>query len=300
MGLDATQDLFSNLNGPLAPNFPLLDVNEWVFTNHLHHNHASGTIHAGSLPIPESTDLGSRPTTESPTARLTPCELPQEQIPPSDSGINLTMSHSGHDCSRGAHEILRNLSFLNVSKSESTPSSGAPSTAAASSSERGAIANQVPLDDVLRLNYEARERLSALLACSCAKSSDLALVHAAIISRVLMWYQKAAGGTQGASGSDGAVQDDTLNMLAVTPVKMAIGTFEVDDVRIQTAWKMQLLSGEMKRAGRLIDQFLAPNSGGEAGVNSVDGLYRSLHAWLSAEHSRIMHQMTLKLQELNN
>ena len=92
--------------------------------------------------------------------------------------------------------------------------------------------------------------------------------------------------------------------LAVVPAKMAVGTFDVDDLRVQTALKIQLLSGEIKRAGRLIDQFASHNSGqcmnDEHTFGGISSLYQSLDSWLRDEHSRIANMMRSKLRELNS
>lgn len=91
----------------------------------------------------------------------------------------------------------------------------------------------------------------------------------------------------------------------VAPAKMAIGTFDIDDMRVQTALNIQLLSGEMRRAGRLIDQFALHNFDGQCVTNQytpggLHSLYQSLDAWLRSEHSRIANMMKAKLRELNN
>ncbi|KAL9028147.1 MAG: hypothetical protein Q9196_003440 [Gyalolechia fulgens] len=91
----------------------------------------------------------------------------------------------------------------------------------------------------------------------------------------------------------------------VAPAKMAIGTFDIDDTRVQTALKIQLLSGEMRRAGCLIEQFALRNVDGQcmtgehARLSGVHGLYRSVDAWLRGEHTRIAGMMKAKLKELN-
>ncbi|KAI4180809.1 MAG: hypothetical protein L6R41_007010 [Letrouitia leprolyta] len=92
---------------------------------------------------------------------------------------------------------------------------------------------------------------------------------------------------------------------SVAPAKMAIGTFDIDDTRVQTALKIQLLSGEMRRAGRLIEQFAGRNmegqcvTGDHARFGGVHSLYRSLDAWLRCEHARIAERMKSRLGELN-
>ena len=91
----------------------------------------------------------------------------------------------------------------------------------------------------------------------------------------------------------------------VAPAKMAIGTFNIDDLPVQTALKIQLLSGEMRRAGRLIDQFALHYFDGQCVTDAytssdVHSLYQSLDVWLRSEHSRIANMMKAKLRELNS
>lgn len=109
-------------------------------------------------------------------------------------------------------------------------------------------------------------------------------------------YTSSASGTSPLSQSAG---------LAVAPTKMAIGTFNVDDLHVQTALKIQLLLGEMRRAGRLIELFITShNTGGECLTDKsthggIESLYINLDSWLKGEHSTISNMMRLKLRELS-
>ena len=259
-------------------------------------------------------------------------------------------SSKGHDCFREAYEILGSLSFHSLNDAHSiSKSPPPPPPTPGSASTTANAANLVPLDQVLRLNREASERLGHLLTCSCAGFPQLTMLYASIISQVLIWYQHAAGCPQSVSSSPAAIELDTASHFlsvtgytsssgsgpwggsstwsstvpntssagdpttprlmrpstgfAVMPAKMAIGTFDVDDLREQTALKIQLLSGEMRRAGHLISQFTLHNSGhclsNEYTFGGVNSLYQSLDAWLRGEHSRIANMMRSKLRELN-
>ena len=262
-----------------------------------------------------------------------------------DSNLSSPLANKGHDCSREAHAILESLSFPRPDKAHliSQPSPGSASTTAST-------ADRVPLDHILCLNREASERLGPLLTCACAESPYLALLYASIISRILIWYQQAAGCTPSASwnptamirdtgsqhvslteslpnsssssgvgssawsstaasrfGSGGAISTPTLTqstIVGVTPTKMALGTFSVDDLRVQTALKIQLVSGELRRAGHLIDQFASHNSGGrnladEYSYSGVNSLYESLKSWFRREHLRITNLIKSNLRDLN-
>lgn len=293
-----------------------------------------------------SPDLERYPT---PAAQTKASQTQVDERVHFDSTLKSPAGRKSHDCSREAYDILGSLSFLTLNKAHSMSQSSLGSTSMTSSD-----ANQVPLDHVLCLNREASERLGRLLNCSCARSPHLALLYASIISRVLIWYQQAAGYAHKVSCNSTAMTVDTaphyvsLNgsstvssprsrsesgggsstwssttastfstggststptstrstELAVTPATMAIGTFNVDDLRVQTALKIQVLSSEMARAGRLIDQFTAHISSGqyltdEYSFGGADNLYQGLDSWLRSENSRIANMMKSKLRELN-
>ncbi|KAL8786125.1 MAG: hypothetical protein Q9213_002991 [Squamulea squamosa] len=105
----------------------------------------------------------------------------------------------------------------------------------------------------------------------------------------------------------GGNENSPASMLAPEPVasaKMAIGSFDIDDLRVQSALKIQLLSGEVKRVGHLIDQFALHSLEGHCMPDQytstgVDGLYQSLDTWLRSEHSRIANMIKAKLREYN-
>ena len=231
-----------------------------------------------------------------------------------------------HDCSREANDILCSLSLLHLNKK-----SGLPGSASSYASTTASITNRVPFDHILRLNRESSERLGRLLACHCARWPHQALLYASIISLVLSWYEEAADYTHKASytpvdtaadiassrESQSGCQSpwsttvvDTLNLeglriptetqamaLAVAPTHMALGSFKIDDEQVQCALRIQVLLGEVKRTGSLIDLYRSSSGVNESTFGSVDGLYTSLSSWLRKEHSRIADDMRSRLME---
>ena len=246
----------------------------------------------------------------------------------------------GQDCFREAYRVLGSLISHGLNSAQSL--SGVSIDSASTTST---TANQASFDHVLRINREASERLNRMLISSTTRSPHLGLLYASIISQVLLRYQQASDCTENASwtptamslnlpshnmpltgsppssdsgsGGGSATWSSTAARstptsthspgLDGTPAKMTIGTFNVDDLRVQTAMKIQLLLGEMRRAGGLIDQFTSQNSSDRCftddytfgGVNSLNGLYRHLDSWLRGEHTRIANMMRSKLGELN-
>ncbi|KAL9069424.1 MAG: hypothetical protein Q9157_006162 [Trypethelium eluteriae] len=291
--------LFSDL----PPALSSLDFDECALIDHLDGSLLSTGLQLEPVSTPGSPSLTSYSST--PTTQPTAAPSLAGQSPPPDNASIPPVGLRGHDCPREAYEILGSLSFQ-ISEVQSIPSSGTASTS-----------NAVPLDHVLRLNREVSERLDRLLTCSCARTPHLALLYASIISRVLIWYQQAAGSLQSSPGSPTTATSTSCTdhartpaastqstSIAVIPAKMAIGTFNVDDLRVQTALKIQLLSGEMKRAGRLIDQFSSHQFAGLSLTNGstfggVDSLSQSLDSWLRSEHFRIAYMMRSRLGELN-
>lgn len=323
--------LQSNLFGSLPPDFTSPDFDDGL---------------SSSMDIGPVATLGS-PELEDNSTLVAQTESFQTQAGDSIciDGSSLTPTGSkDHDCFREAYDILGSLPFHSFDNAHSI-SQSPPGSASTTTS----TADRVPLDHALHLHREASERLSRLLTCICARSPHLTMLYASIISRVLNWYQQAAGCTQSASwssasmtlnatshhpsvigstlnsgsgidesstwpstaaatfgtdGTEGALTLTRTTELTVAPAKMAIGTFNVDDLRVQTALKIQLISGEMRRAGRLIDLFSSYNSGGKYLTNEytsggVESLYQGLDSWLRGEHSRIANTMRLKLRELN-
>ncbi|KAI7974929.1 hypothetical protein EIK77_001682 [Talaromyces pinophilus] len=113
--------------------------------------------------------------------------------------------------------------------------------------------------------------------------------------------------TSGSTKTTSSTMAQSSN-LTVTPAKMAVGVFNVDDQRVQTAVNIQLVLGEMRRTECLIDQFTSREFGGAQHLlddeestfgGAVDNLCRSLDSWLRAEHSRIVNIMRSQLRRLN-
>ena len=324
MDMSAPEAAHGDLFRPLLPNYGSLDFDDGFFSD-------METRPITALATPES-ECFATPVVQNDAS---PNPIDERR------NLNSTLSrHSkDHDCFHEAYEILGSLSSHHLnhahSISDSPPTPGSVSTTSTTHN-----VNRVPLDHLLRINREALERLDSLLTCSCARSPQLTMLCASIISQVLTWYQQAAGCMENASWipadmsldlspaavphrmslsasasgvvpstwsssttsalkAGGGKSTSTLMHLSgsITPTKMAIGSFDIDDLRVQTALKVQLLIGEMRRVARLIDQFTLHNFDGRCDEYS---LYQSLDAWLRNEHSRIGNMMKEKLREINH
>jgi len=226
-------------------------------------------------------------------------------VPPA-TGPTASIRKDSHSCPRESYEIFRDLicpsPFLHAPDSNSSP----------------VVA---PLDEVLQFTKTAIDRLSRVLKCDCANSGHRAMVHASIVSRILIWYQQAAGWTgssawrtrpsesassdseffaESASKSPSAPCDTASVSLAkatgfaVDHVPLSLGIFMIEDENVQAAFRNQLVLSELKRAAGLIDLFIAQDS-----THDVGGLYRHLGTWLKTEHERTVEILNQRLRTLN-
>ena len=222
-------------------------------------------------------------------------------------------SHESHSCPRESYEILADSVCL-------SPSLHAPVASSDTVSAQ--------LDHVLQFNKKAIDRLSRVLECPCAKSGHRVMVHASIISRILIWYQQAVGWTDNsswgprtsaspqpstspnmsssspisktASGTNSTSQPTFTQStgFAVADMPVSVGVFNIEDQSLQAAFRHQLVLSELKKAASLIDLFTSQGSA-ESCASSVAGLSSYLGAWLRSEHSKIVRILRSRLSALN-
>ncbi|KAJ5953298.1 Aflatoxin biosynthesis regulatory protein [Penicillium verhagenii] len=227
---------------------------------------------------------------------------------------SLTSNRVGdHACLPRLHEILEYLPALDSKRTEYEASPPTTSTATKESHPQ-----VMPLDLILQLNRKATEGLFPLVTCSCTRLPHVALLYASIISQILAWYQRAAGCTQTkppSSASTTATEKLTFEgngigngtpaitspsvEITVIPSTMTIGTYNVEDQRLQTAMKICLLLGEMKRVKCLMDQLRSQTDALESMITGVEEVFRSVNSWLGRDYLRIFDMMQSKLRELN-
>ena len=338
LGVDPMGGFYRDLSGAgFSAELPEIDFSDWATLTEDHlpqenlppqgargtsltsYGSSSSTVAATTsyptpaTPRPSETPRSSRRNSTTSTVHTANSGRTPIPIAPANAVATAAAATSlgPHDCSLEAYDILRSLC-------------AGPSPSPDASSKPGSV----PLDHVLRLNRVASERLGRLLTCQCARSPHLALLYASVILRILDWYQQAAdcaptptasiwSGSTGSPSSSSTMALDSTSPTPhhhqghgagggnVVPVKMAIGSFNVDDLRVQNALKLQLLSGELRRAGRLIDQLGGQYSGGlrlsdhRFPYGGIDNLYQSLDSWLRGEHSRVSNMMRSKLKEFN-
>jgi aflatoxin regulatory protein/Zn(2)-Cys(6) binuclear cluster domain-containing protein len=255
----------------------------------------------------EPENLGLLSTPKSPATETRPSASATQFM----GSVNTNSIHRApHSCPRESYEIFRDLICP-------SPYLHAP--------EAYEDTVSAQLDQVLHFTSNAIDRLTQLLNCSCAKSGHRAMVHASIVSRILIWYQQAAGWTySGSRGlrstalafpppssgeassspwSPGAAtgENRTVSLtlaqstgFVVTPVPLSVGSFSVEDQNMQVAFRNQLVLSELKKTAQLIDLFSSQDSN-----DSCAGLYSYLGAWLRSEHSRIVNVLLSRISSIN-
>lgn len=267
-------------------------------------------------------------------------EVPSS-ILPLDTSKSTEESHS---CARDSYEIFRDL--ICPSPTLHAPESNSSTVSA-------------QLDQVLQFNRKAIERLThvsivfpewnssflspyhhrseltpqQVLQCPCAKSGHRAMVHASIISRILIWYQQAAGWTGSSSwgprppvlvnssksSSESSLLSprsprrtspersttDTFSLaqatgFSVEHASVMIGDFSIEDQNVQGAFRNQLVLSELKKTANLITIFISitPDPD-EVSLGGLTGLYQNLGIWLQGEYSRTVSILKSRLKVLN-
>jgi hypothetical protein len=213
---------------------------------------------------------------------------------PSGESISEAAEFRRHACSLEANDILRKLAL---------PDPFAEITS---------ITILPAVDGVLQANRCAIDSLSRLLECPCSRVPHHVMLHASIISKILMAYQDAAGCVTSTSWKTAIPGDDpsvsTLESSASSPrmttstdvssctnsngsiimeLPFTVGTFSVEEPCVQLAFRNQLIGHELKRVGKLIEQFASTPSSKDQ-PSKVGGLHQTLAAWLQEEHSTTM------------
>lgn len=159
------------------------------------------------------------------------------------------------------------------------------------------------------------------------------MVHASIVSRILIWYQQAAGWTGSSSwgprphievASPKSSAESSLssplspcrtssNLSTTEPLSLVqatgfsvehasvtIGDFNIEDQNMQGAFRNQLVLSELKKTANLIEIFISITpASGESSVGGLSGLYQSLGMWLQGEYSSTVSILRSRLKVLN-
>ncbi|KAF4336140.1 fusarubin cluster-transcription factor [Fusarium beomiforme] len=151
-----------------------------------------------------------------------------------------------HDCEALALKLLRSL-HCNPNTDQNTckqPSPSPPNQTCSTPS----------IDTVLSINKAALTNLIPLLKCHCARNPHIAMLHSAILSKVIFWYRVAVTARYHADGVE------------LRPMKIQLGMLDLDDEDQATLQRTVVLR-ELRKAEKVMETFDS-FSGGHDGVPS--------------------------------
>ncbi|KAF2033032.1 hypothetical protein EK21DRAFT_98590 [Setomelanomma holmii] len=157
------------------------------------------------------------------------------------------------------------------------------------------------LDNVLSITRLAVQSVMQLLSCPCSSDPHLAMLYSSITSKLLTWYQIAAGVNVSATspstpglGLDSSPTSSGFSSPLATPLSDISGSFSNVNVQFQALQfgvyqfdeaeqqrlRRQVVLRELKNCSQLVEA-LANWSG--AGAEQGEFLYDVLGAWLKSE-----------------
>ncbi|WZH41930.1 Fusarubin cluster-transcription factor [Fusarium acuminatum] len=98
------------------------------------------------------------------------------------------------------------------------------------------------IDTVLSVNKAALANLTPLLKCPCGRNPHIAMLHSAILSKVIFWYRVAVTARYHSEGVE------------LRPMKIQLGMLDLDDEDQATLQRAVLLR-ELRKAEKVMDTF---------------------------------------------
>jgi hypothetical protein len=183
------------------------------------------------------------------------------------------------------------------------------------------------LDSVLSTTKSAVQNVVQLLACPCSSDPHLAMLYSSIASKILAWYQIAAGlkdvsthppaldacstpslssstWSSPALSSSSTFSDfssplptpsPTNTTFNIKPQPLKIGLFEFD-AEDQENLRRQVVLKELKKSGAMIEALANWSSEGES--EQAEFLYDVLGAWLKSELYKTLREVEGEEAEL--
>jgi len=246
--------------------------------------------------------------------QLPSTELPGSAIKSHESASTAAFQQTdAHNCDRLAYSTLESLEFRpeKLKLFHCSPAPNEPPTQS--------------LDNVLSQNKTAINAVLELLNCSCSRDPHLVMLYASITSKILIWYQVAAGCTKSSSwggvpptsttpsstasnssatGTMGSTRSCSVSSRpplvksagsSVPPMLITLGSFDLDE-KDQEAFRKYLLLSELKKLGQVIDIFGSLGTGKDS-VGGVGDLYASLGGWLKSELARTVRVLKSGISE---
>ncbi|KAF2017803.1 hypothetical protein BU24DRAFT_420859 [Aaosphaeria arxii CBS 175.79] len=230
-------------------------------------------------------------------------------IPPQQAMPEITPPQSPKGSNNSQTSKATNPAFSTLRTSVAMPASHCCYSTAYSTletltirtSDNGATIEKT-LDSVLSITKVAVQQVMQLLSCPCSSDPHLAMLYSSIASKILTWYQIAAGlkpattgppslpSTSPTCSSSSDVSDAFLSPIspasmnssafAIAPLPLKCGLFEFDAAD-QEALRRQVVLRELKKCSALVEALANWRSNSEA--EQAEFLYDVLGAWLKSE-----------------
>lgn len=179
----------------------------------------------------------SHPWTTPPESIISQPHISSETLSPHTTSImrasseRLQLSHiqtaqDGHGCEAQALSILQSLHH-------------------GPSSDHSDCMSNPSVDRVLVANQAALTRLAPLLTCPCSRNPHIALLHGAILSKIMFWYRV---------GVTGRGQAEGVAVVPLRPMEIQLGMLDLDTDDQETLQRTVLLR-ELRKAERILRQF---------------------------------------------
>ncbi|KAI0601611.1 hypothetical protein F4775DRAFT_405652 [Biscogniauxia sp. FL1348] len=331
---NVVMDAFHNDQlGPSLANFTSLDPSDWIMSNTIGDDLSSANLDPEPFPALGWPEFESSPDSTGQTTGSHP--LIDDRGGYMDSSFMMHDDGKAHDCPREAYEILGSLSLPNFNKAHAANTSAPGSTPGSANSvpldfilhlnreasERLGRLLNCPCAAQPHLAFLYATILSRILhwyhqEASSSKSSARSppseasiragmsppsSVFGSVCRSPSSWLSAATSTTNTTASGSSTPSGAVARVPDMAPTQMSMGCFSIDDQQVQTALRIQLLLGEMKRISCLIDAFTSRGSSGMDGPTrgSVDALYKSLGSLLGGEHSSIVEMMRTRLKEVS-
>lgn len=222
---------------------------------------------------------------------INPTTISTPQSPKTDVNVNNYNSMrrvsvsmpTSHCCYTLAYSTLESLRIIGADATHPYPSKECKS-----------------LDNVLSITRLAVQSVLTLLNCPCSSDPHLAMLYSSITSKLLAWYQIAAGvnvtasarappslssGSLSPASSDfssclstPASETDMAFNIALQPLQFGVYQFDAAE---QQRLRRQVVLRELKNCGQLVEALA--NWRGDGASEQGEFLYDVLGAWLKSE-----------------
>lgn len=162
------------------------------------------------------------------------------------------------------------------------------------------------LDSVLSTTKTAVQSVLQLLSCSCSSDPHLSMLYSSITSKILNWYQIAAGVSPAAAPLDAPALSNsspTSSSVYSSPLStpcseqstfsiqmqpLKFGGYQFDEAT-QERLRRQVVLKELKKCGQLVDALANWRGNGQS--EQAEFLYDVLGAWLKSELHKTLQEV---------